>query len=174
MTTPNQDRKDQLKVEIKIVDGEWQWLGYLGKSQLRNICEYADKLNDAFMDATDFPKQPKPTEEPPALRELPQPPQGDSKDTELAKIIAKWAKTDFESEMIEELLALHRSELTRLFEELEKLTEPREGVLLWRKSMKPKKTLENRDRSTRDKLRAELRTALATLKTKYVGRDSNE
>ena len=35
-----------LKVEIKLVDGEWQWLGLLTPEQLTRLTEFADKLND--------------------------------------------------------------------------------------------------------------------------------
>ena len=35
----------QLKVEIKLVDGEWQWLGLLTPENLTKLTQYADKLN---------------------------------------------------------------------------------------------------------------------------------
>lgn len=36
-----------IKVEIKLVDGEWQWLGKLSKNDLKALCTLADNLSDA-------------------------------------------------------------------------------------------------------------------------------
>jgi hypothetical protein len=34
-----------LKVEIRLVNGDWQWLGLLTNEQLKRLTEYADNLN---------------------------------------------------------------------------------------------------------------------------------
>lgn len=39
-----------LKVEIKLVDGEWQWLGKLSKKSLKALCAVADTLSDADLE----------------------------------------------------------------------------------------------------------------------------
>ena len=39
--------EEQIRVEIKIVDGEWQWLGRMNEHQLELLCEIADALNTA-------------------------------------------------------------------------------------------------------------------------------
>jgi len=35
-----------VKVEIKLVDGEWQWMGVLLQKDLEFICKMADDLSD--------------------------------------------------------------------------------------------------------------------------------
>lgn len=36
-----------IKVEICIVNGDWQWTGKLSTESLKQLCKLADKLNDA-------------------------------------------------------------------------------------------------------------------------------
>jgi len=36
----------KLKIEIRLYEGEWQWLGRLTKAQLRQLCDYATSLTD--------------------------------------------------------------------------------------------------------------------------------
>lgn len=38
--------KPELKVEIKIIDGEWVWKGKLTASNLVKLCDFADELSD--------------------------------------------------------------------------------------------------------------------------------
>ena len=38
--------ESMLKVEIKLVDGDWQWLGKLSPDMLKLLCEIADLMND--------------------------------------------------------------------------------------------------------------------------------
>jgi hypothetical protein len=35
------------KVEIRVIDGEWQWLGWLSDEHLKELCAVADALNTA-------------------------------------------------------------------------------------------------------------------------------
>lgn len=41
---------ESLKVEIRIIDGKWQWAGLLSKKQLRELCKIADKMNEGNTD----------------------------------------------------------------------------------------------------------------------------
>lgn len=36
---------NKLKVEISLVDGDFQWMGYLTEEHLRELCAIADALN---------------------------------------------------------------------------------------------------------------------------------
>lgn len=33
------------KIEITVIDGDWQWMGLLTDEQLTKLCAYADQLN---------------------------------------------------------------------------------------------------------------------------------
>lgn len=35
-----------IKVEIKLVDGDWQWMGKLSKNDLKILCHLADFMSD--------------------------------------------------------------------------------------------------------------------------------
>lgn len=37
----------ELKVEIKLIGGDWQWLGKLTKKQLNVLCKLADAMSDS-------------------------------------------------------------------------------------------------------------------------------
>lgn len=37
---------EKVKVEIRLLDGEWQWLGKLTQQQLDELCAIADTLSD--------------------------------------------------------------------------------------------------------------------------------
>lgn len=42
-----------LKVEIKVIDGEWRWMGKLSNDSIRILCDLADILSDRDVLATD-------------------------------------------------------------------------------------------------------------------------
>lgn len=44
--SPGYTVMDKVKVEIKLVDGDWQWLGKITKKNLALLCEFADLLSD--------------------------------------------------------------------------------------------------------------------------------
>lgn len=40
-----------IKVEVTIVNGDWQWLGKLSKEHLKVLCALADQLSDIDVEA---------------------------------------------------------------------------------------------------------------------------
>lgn len=37
---------EKLKVEIKLIDGDWQWMGKMTPTMLKILCNIADTLSD--------------------------------------------------------------------------------------------------------------------------------
>lgn len=54
MTNPPLDPQGRNKIEIKLVHGEWVWLGRLTPIQLLKLTDYAGKLSDENDNQDDF------------------------------------------------------------------------------------------------------------------------